>query len=222
MSIKSMNLSERTEGVRRRLPCREESKLRRGSRSRRSAVKDSLGRKACLFGSGVGVFDIAGTKARVPAACMHHRANIMKRQESVPSPRSCPGANAVMVGAVFWRRDSTDEDTSGKGHYWVVVIVSDRCHRVLWVPLSSYKEWLDPAETYRFNIGKKNKYLNAKRDSCPRFKFAEVATVCAIKTESPPRRGRLPLPYINGIRGALVQSGETPEEVRVFYEAHGG
>ena len=131
----------------------------------------------------------------------------------------------ISKGGVFWRKPADQTvDTSGKGHHWVILVnpvVSDECERVLWVPLSSFKDWMDPAKTYRFNVGKKNKAIDAKNDSCPFLKFAEVTTVSAIKAENPARNGGLPPCDVVGICEALMRFGATPRGVARFYQDHG-
>lgn len=63
---------------------------------------------------------------------------------------------------------------------------------MLWVPLSSYKAYIDyPPETYVFNVGKFNKYIDAKRDSTPNVKYAEVVTLAEIERERPVRQHRI-------------------------------
>ena len=131
----------------------------------------------------------------------------------------------ISKGAVFWRKPADQTvDTSRKPHHWVVLVdpvVLDGCEWVLWVPLSSFKPWTDPAETYVFNVGKKNKYIEAKRDSCPFLKFAEVRTVSAIKAENPARHGEIPPGDVVGICEALMRSGATPRGAARFYQDHG-
>ena len=131
----------------------------------------------------------------------------------------------ISKGAVFWRKPADQTvDTSGKPHHWVVLVdpvVLDGCEWVLWVPLSSVKPWTDPAETYVFNVGKKNKYIDAKNDSCPFLMFAELKTVSAITAENPTRHGELPPGDVVGICEVLMRSGATPIRAARFYQDHG-
>lgn len=96
---------------------------------------------------------------------------------------------------MFWRQPKSQTvDTVGKPHHWVVLtdpVVVDDSELVLWVPLSSFKPWLDASQTYRFNVGKSNRYIDARNDSCPFLKFAEVTSVAAIVAEGPARHNRI-------------------------------
>ena len=110
-------------------------------------------------------------------------------------------------GTVFWRQPKSQTvDTAGKPHHWVVltdpVAVND-LEVVLWVPLSSFKPWLDASQTYRFNVGKSNRYIDARNDSCPFLKFAEVTSVAAIVAEGPARHNRIKAEHVLGICKAL-------------------
>ena len=128
-------------------------------------------------------------------------------------------------GTVFWRQPGSQAvDTAGKPHHWVVltdpVVVGDQ-EMVLWVPLSSFKPWLDASQTYRFNVGRSNRHMDARQDSCPFLKFAETTTVDAVLAESPARHHRLKPEHVAGICRALLTSGDSPPKARLFYQDHG-
>ena len=135
------------------------------------------------------------------------------------------GRLAIDKGTVFWRQPGSQTvDTAGKPHHWVVLtdpVVVDGVEMVLWVPLSSFKPWLDASQTYRFNVGKSNRYIDARNDSCPFLKFAEVTTVNTIRNESPARHNRIRPEHVVGICKALLMSGDTPPKARLFYKEHG-
>ena len=121
----------------------------------------------------------------------------------------------IHKGAVFWLdAENQTANYSGKGHYWVVLVVSGE--KFLWVPLSSFKSWLDPESTYVFNVGKANKYISALKDTCPFFRFAEILSVSEIERRKPQPRAELPAHHVDGISEALIRSGETPQAVSKF------
>lgn len=111
----------------------------------------------------------------------------------------------VKRGDVFLRADR---------HWWVVVDVLGQ--RVRWVPLSSVKDHLGPMEMLgRFNVGRKNRYIPAIKDSVPRCAYAELTTVDVIRSESPERQGHL-LRFVERIRRTLKTSPYTPPAVNAF------
>ncbi|MCY4214239.1 MAG: hypothetical protein OXF68_11515 [Gammaproteobacteria bacterium] len=130
----------------------------------------------------------------------------------------------ISRGTVFWREAQNQAvNTSGTGHHWLVLldpVDEDGAERVLWVPLSSFKSWLDPSKTYVFNLGKSNKYIDARKDSCPMLKYAEVTTVDKIAAEQPKRRHEIKEEHVAGICNLLPDSREAPKGVRDFYRKH--
>lgn len=127
---------------------------------------------------------------------------------------------------MFWRRpEDQTVDRSGRPHHWVVltdpVLVRERS-RILWLPLSSRKSWIDyPPETYIFNVGKYNKHIDSRQDSTPNLAFAEVVDVNEIEDEGPSRHHRIRERDVVGICRQLMASYATPEEARWFYEEYG-
>ena len=131
----------------------------------------------------------------------------------------------ISKGTVFWREPQNQAvDTSGKGHHWVELVgpvMEGGRELVLWVPLSSFKKWLNPNETYVFNVGKFNKYTDARYDSCPMLKFAEVTTVRDIETENPKRHNRIRTRDVDGICEVLARSKDTTAAAKRFFADHG-
>lgn len=129
-------------------------------------------------------------------------------------------------GSVFWREPQNQAiDNSGRPHHWVVLtdpVLLKGVECVLWVPLSSYKAYIDyPPETYVFNVGKYNKYIDAKRNSTANVRFAEVVTLAEIEAEGPKRQHRIRQADVLGICRQLKRSEATPEDARQFYADHG-
>ena len=120
-------------------------------------------------------------------------------------------------GAVFWLdAEKQTESHTDKGHFWVVLAVLGE--KVLWVPLSSFKPWLrlKREDTYIFNVGKSNKYIDARQDTCPLFRFAEVLPVSDLELKNPKPRGNIPDHHVAGICNALPKSGEIKPSIAKF------
>ena len=131
----------------------------------------------------------------------------------------------ISRGKIFWRdAENQTVNTAGRPHHWVFLTdrVTDKEGRelVVWVPLTTHQPWID-AETYVFNVGKKNKYIDAKQTSCPYLKLAEIVAVDKIVDENPKRQHEIEEKHVVGICEALLVSDDTQEDVRDFYLEHG-
>lgn len=136
-----------------------------------------------------------------------------------------PSGLKVSRGTVFWREPPAGSRKGAKPHHWVV-ITNPRCVngslRVIWVSLSSVKTWMRyPPEAYQFNVGKSNKYLDARNDSTPDVRYAEVVTLEEIEEEGPKRHGVVRVQHVDGICRQLESSKAVAEGVREFYAQYG-
>ena len=125
----------------------------------------------------------------------------------------------VSRGTVFKR--GSPEGSDAPPHFWVVLtdpVCVDGMLQVVWVSLSSVKSWVRyPPGTYRFNVGKTNKYMDATKDSTAFMEYAEVVALKDIEGEAPARQGTLRVRDVDGICRQLKSSNDAPASVRAFY-----
>lgn len=130
-----------------------------------------------------------------------------------------PTIPTVSRGTVFKRR--SPEGSDAPPHFWVVLtdpVCVDGTLQVLWVSLSSVKSWVRyPPETYQFNVGRSNKYMDAREDSTAFMKYAEVVALEDIEREAPAPQGTIRVCDVDGICRQLESSNDAPASARAFY-----